>query len=144
MIRRVVTKWRFVLVIAVPIALFLAFSGRFLVVNDDEKNVDADVPAGETEMRPACGLRLLDKGYAPLMLQDVPAESKIYQWKETDLARKYIEGLPQAKSIKICPIYGLSTKAEAVDVGACLKELNAKRVLLETSEYHSRRSRRWR
>ncbi len=125
-------------------ALFLlatvADSGRFLVVDEPRKSDVIVVLAGETERRPARGLELLNQGYAPRLVLDVPAGSKIYQWMQTELAEKYVEGLPQAKSITICPIYGLSTREEAREAGRCLESVGGRSVLLVTSEYHTRRA----
>jgi hypothetical protein len=64
----------------------------------------------------------------------------MYQWGQAELARKYVEGLPQAGSITVCPIYGHSTRDEALDVARCLQGANAHRVLLVTSDYHTRRA----
>lgn len=118
----------------------MAVSGHFLVVNAPRKSDVIVVLAGETELRPEFGLRLLDQGYAPLMLLDVPAEGKIYGWSQSELAKKYVEGLAQANSVRICPISSTSTKAETHDVMRCLEQLGARSVLLETSEFHTRRA----
>ncbi|MGA2696691.1 MAG: ElyC/SanA/YdcF family protein [Terriglobales bacterium] len=118
----------------------LAHSGHFLVINEPRKSDVIVVLAGETKYRPACGLKLLDEGYAPAMLLDVPAEEKVYQWNSTELAENYVRGLSQAKAIRICPIVGFSTRAETADVQRCLAPLNARTVLLETSDYHTRRA----
>jgi uncharacterized SAM-binding protein YcdF (DUF218 family) len=40
----------------------------------------------------------------------------------------------------VCPIFGFSTKAEAEDVSRCLQPVGAHRVLIVTSEFHTRRS----
>jgi hypothetical protein len=117
-----------------------ATSGRFLLVNQPRKSDLIVVLAGETDRRPARGLELLDQGYASRLILDVPAQGKIYQWNQTDIARKYIEGLPQAGSITVCPIYGHSTRDEAQDVSRCLQGLSARRVLLVTSDFHTRRA----
>lgn len=115
-----------------------ATSGRFLVV-DEPRQADAImVLAGETDRRPARGLELLNQGYAPRMILNVPAGATIYQWTQLELAQRYVEGLPQAGAITICPIYGLSTKAEARDAARCLQNAG-QRVLLVTSDYHTRR-----
>jgi len=74
------------------------------------------------------------------MILDVPADSKIYQWNEVEIARKYVEGLPQAGSITICPIYAHSTRDEAQDVSRCLQGSGARRILLVTSDFHTRRA----
>jgi hypothetical protein len=117
-----------------------AISGRFLIVNQPRKSDVIVVIAGETDRRPARGLELLDEGYAPKLILDVPAEAKIYQWSQLEIARKYIEGLPQAASILICPIYGLSTKDEARDAARCLHGVTARKILLVTSDFHTRRA----
>ncbi len=118
-----------------------AASGRFLVVNQPRKADVIVVVAGETDRRPALGLELLDLGYAPRLILDVPAEIKIYKWSQLEIARKYLAELPQASSIMVCPIYGLSTKDEARDAARCLQGLNARRILLVTSDFHTRRAR---
>ncbi len=134
-------KMRVVLFLGGLFAVALgANSGRFLVVNQPRKSEVMVVLAGETNWRPARGLELLDQGYASRMILDVPADSKIYQWDQTELARKYVEGLPQAGSITICPIYGASTRDEAQDVSRCLQGAGARRILLVTSDFHTRRA----
>jgi hypothetical protein len=117
-----------------------ATSGRFLVVNQPRKSDVMVVLAGETDRRPARGLELLDQGYASRLVLDVPAETKIYQWNQAELARKYVEGLPQAGSITICPVYGHSTKDEVQDVARCLQGVSDRSILLVTSDFHTRRA----
>ena len=121
-------------------AALVAISGRFLVVNQPRKSDVMVVLAGETNRRPARGLALLDQGYAPRLILDVPAEARIYQWNQLEIARNYVEGLPQAGAITVCPIYGHSTRVEAQDVSRCLRGIGARSVLLVTSDYHTRRA----
>jgi uncharacterized SAM-binding protein YcdF (DUF218 family) len=121
-------------------AALVATSGRFLVVNQPRKSDVMVVLAGETNRRPARGLELLDQGYAPRLILDVPAEARIYQWNQLEIARKYVEGLPQASAITICPIYGHSTRDEAQDVSRCLQGAFRQRILLVTSDFHTRRA----
>src|SRR5271167_2873648 len=90
-----------------------ATSGRFLVLNQPRKSDVMVVLAGETDRRPARALELLDQGYAPRLILDAPAEARIYQWNQLEIARNYVEGLPQAGVITVCPIYGHSTRDEA-------------------------------
>lgn len=115
-------------------------SGRFLVVDQPRKADVIVVLAGETDRRPARALELLKQGYAKRMILNVPAEAKIYQWSQPELAAKYVQGLPEAASITICPIYGFSTKEEAKDVARCLEASGGRDVLLVTSDYHTRRA----
>jgi uncharacterized SAM-binding protein YcdF (DUF218 family) len=120
--------------------LLLAHSASVLVVDQPRPADVIVVLAGETDKRPARGLDLLRQGFARHLIFDVPAEAKFFESGELDLARRYVQTLHDAQSIIVCPIYGFSTKAEAVDVSRCLKDLIAKRVLLVTSDYHTRRA----
>jgi uncharacterized SAM-binding protein YcdF (DUF218 family) len=132
-------KLRLPLMLAgILVAVMMATSGRFLVVDEPRKADVIMVIAGETDRRPTHGLELLEQGYAPRMILNVPATAKIYQWTQLELAERYAAGLPQAQAISICPIYGLSTKTEARDAAHCLQNAEH-RVLLVTSDYHTRR-----
>lgn len=131
---------KIVLCTMVIVLILVAFSGRFLVLNKPEKAEVIVVLAGETRYRPARGLELLNQGYAPRLVLDVPAGAMVYQWSQTELAKKYVEGLPQARAITICPIHGLSTKDESSEADKCIDSIGGGRVLLVTSDYHTRRS----
>jgi vancomycin permeability regulator SanA len=76
------------------------------------------------------------------MVLDVPANAKIYDETMLQISQQYVRELPQAQaqSVIICPIYGLSTKAESQDVSQCLKTLGVHTVLVVTSDYHTRRA----
>ena len=129
-----------VLVVAVILLLFTT-SGGFLIVNHPEKADLIVVLAGETDRRPARGLEMLDAGYAPRMLVDAPAIAKIYDTETLDIARAYVAKLPEHASVSICPIMGLSTKTEALDVLRCINGQQVHRILLVTSDFHTRRAR---
>ena len=86
----------------------VATSGRLLVVNQPRKSDVMVVLAGETERRPARGLELLDQGYAPRLILDVPAEAKIYHRNQAEIAQEYVEcaatgkfnhGLPDLRTV---------------------------------------------
>jgi hypothetical protein len=127
--------------IATALAISLvANSGRFLVIDHPIKSDVIVVLAGETEKRPERGLELLRQGTAAHLILDVPAQAKLFQWSELELAQRYLQSLPEAQFISVCPIEGLSTKAETVDVSRCLKDLSARHILLVTSDHHSRRA----
>ncbi|MGA8493613.1 MAG: YdcF family protein, partial [Terriglobales bacterium] len=134
-------RFRLVIIIGgLLIVALVATSGRFLVVNQPRKSDVIVVLAGETDRRPARGLELLDQGYAPRLILDVPAEAKIYHWSQLEIARKYVSELPQASAITVCPIYGRSTRDEALDVARCLRGEKTNSILLVTSDYHTRRA----
>jgi uncharacterized SAM-binding protein YcdF (DUF218 family) len=134
-------KVRIILIVAgLLVVALIADSGRFLIVNQARKSDVIMVLAGDTNLRPARALELLRQGYAPRIILNVPAEARVFQWSEPELAQKYIEGLPEAQSITICSIHGLSTKTEAQDASLCLTQSGARDVLLVTSDFHTRRA----
>jgi hypothetical protein len=117
-----------------------AKAGAFLLV---DAPLPADVIlvlAGETDRRPERALELLAQGYGKRVVLDVPTNAKIYQSTEIQLAQKYIQNLPQAASVTICPIDGLSTKDESKDAEKCLAREGGKSVLIVTSDFHTRRA----
>jgi DUF218 domain len=128
------------IVIVVAALLFLATSGSFLVVDRPGHSDAIVVLAGETDRRPARALEFLSQGYAPKVLIDIPASDRIFGHNLFQLAQEYVNSLAQAKSVELCSIVGLSTKAETHDVAECLERIHAHKVLLVTSDYHTRRA----
>jgi uncharacterized SAM-binding protein YcdF (DUF218 family) len=132
-----------VLVIALLFAgviWFAARAGSLLVLDAPHPSDVIVVLAGETDRRPAHALELLDQGYAGRVLIDVPANARIYDATDIQLAEDYARRLPQASRVEICPIEGLSTRDESRDVEKCLAHEPGSRVLIVTSDYHTRRS----
>jgi len=133
-------KVRFVLILLLLVAAFGASAG-WLLVSDNPEHADVIVVlAGETDKRPQLALGLLQQGYAPHLVLDVPANVQIYQWTQVQLAQQFIAGQPRASDISVCPISGLSTRDEAHDVATCLQPIQGKNILLVTSDYHTRRA----
>jgi hypothetical protein len=123
-------------------AAVVAGTGRFLVVDEPEKSDAILVLAGETYNRPMLALDLLERGYAPRIVMDVPAAERIYQWTAPELAQRWVQGLPQANSISICPIHGLSTRDESHEAQNCIARAGGvHKVLIVTSDFHTRRAR---
>lgn len=127
--------------IGVVALLFFFTSGGFLVVDEPQHADTIVVLAGEADRRPERGVELLSAGYAPRMVLDVPAGATIFNQAVLDLARSYVQKLPQRDSIRICPIQGLSTKTESFDVQRCLSDSGVHSILVVTSDYHTRRAR---
>jgi len=122
------------------VAVFLASrAGHFLVVDNPQKSDAIVVLAGETIVRPARGLELLRQGMAAHMFIDAET-GRIFDSHLTEIAQKYIDAQPEAKSIAVCGVASHSTVAETADVDRCLQPLQAHRVLLVTSDYHTRRA----
>ena len=114
--------------------------GNFLIVDAPRPSDVILVLAGETDRRPQRALDLLAQGYGRRIVLDVPTNAKLYEFTQIQLAQNYIQDLPQAASISICPIDGLSTKDESKDAEKCLHREGANSVLIVTSDFHTRRA----
>ncbi len=131
----------FACVLLASLALaFAADAGSILVVDAPERSDVIVVLAGETDHRPARGLQLLDQGYGRRVLLDVPAGVEIFGFEERQLATKYAQDRPEAASVRVCPIFGLSTRDESHDAAKCLAEVEGTRILIVTSAFHTRRA----
>jgi hypothetical protein len=119
---------------------FAAKAGSFLVVDAPQPCDIILVLAGETNHRSERALQLLAQGFGGRVLLDVPVETKIYEFTQKQLAENYIHDLPQGAAIGVCPIHGLSTRDEAIDVRTCLAHQVHSRVLIVTSDFHTRRA----
>src|ERR1043166_6829819 len=116
-------KFRFLLAAVLLFFLFFSVtSGRFLVVNSPGHADMIVVLAGEPDRRPARAFELLSQGYVGEALIDGPATNKIFGFNLLQLAQDYVRALPLSNSVAICPVYGLSTKAETQDVEHCLRK----------------------
>lgn len=124
----------------VVVCLLATQAARFLVVDRPEKSDAIVVLAGETNVRPKRALELLREGFAPRVFLDAEERNLIYDQQLIDIARKYATTLPEGNSVSVCAIYGLSTNAESNDIDRCLQPLGAHRVLIVTSEFHTRRA----
>ena len=128
------------IVAAVLLIIFAHNAGRMLLVDAPQPSDLILVLAGETDRRPAHALELLHQRYGKHVLIDVPADTRIYELSQLDLAQKYVRGLPDAASVSICPIRGLSTREETHDVEKCLTAEDGARILIVTSDFHTRRA----
>jgi vancomycin permeability regulator SanA len=129
-----------VLFLVAIFAVLASQAARFLVVDEPEKSDAIVVLAGETNVRPARALDLLRQGMAPHVFLDAETRDVIYNQRLVEIAQKYVNDLAEANRVSVCPITGYSTIAEADDVSRCLQPLGAHRVLIVTSEYHTRRA----
>ena len=126
--------------VVVLIAVWAVYAGRILVVDAPERSDVILVLAGETEHRPGRALELLAQGYGQRVVIDVPAAAKVYGFSELQLAHDYFKTLPQGSAVEICPTEGLSTKEEAHDAEGCLGQEKGSRILIVTSDFHTRRA----
>ncbi len=122
------------------VATLASRAAGVLVVDQPEKADVIVALAGETRVRPQRAVELLRQGGAAHLFLDVETRDAIYDRRLTDIALAYVNAMPEARSISICPITGFSTVAEADDVRRCLQSLPVRKVLLVTSEFHTRRA----
>jgi vancomycin permeability regulator SanA len=127
----------FLLFIAIRV---VSLAARFLVIDSPEKADAIIVLAGETKVRPARALQLLRQGTAPHVFLDAETRDLLYDQRLIDIAQKYVDGTGEGSRMSVCPIEGFSTIAEADDVARCLQPLSVHRVLIVTSDYHTRRA----
>jgi uncharacterized SAM-binding protein YcdF (DUF218 family) len=132
--------WLTIAVVSASFGIVILTAGRWLVVDAPQPADAILVLAGETDRRPARALELLQQGYARKIVMDVPADAKIYKFTQVELAREYIQDLPQRTAIAICQINGLSTRDESREARDCLEHENAGSVLIVTSDFHTRRA----
>jgi uncharacterized SAM-binding protein YcdF (DUF218 family) len=130
----------FIFLVVVLALVFARQAAHLLVVDQPEKSDAIVVLAGETSLRPTHAVELLRQGMAPHVFMNAETRVLVYDQELTDIAQKYINTLPEANRISVCPITGFSTAAEAVDVGRCLQPLDVHKVLIVTSDFHTRRA----
>ncbi len=128
------------LVFVILVILLASQAARFLVLDRPEKADVIVVLAGETNYRSDRALELLRTGVAPRVFLDVEERDRIYDQRLVDIAQQYVNRLVEHDRVAICPITGFSTVAESEDVRRCLQPLGAHRVLIVTSEFHTRRA----
>lgn len=138
--RRRVIVLAIVLVVLLVLLVFAIDAGKILVVNAPQHADLILVLAGETNTRPALALDLLHDGYAQRVLLDVPVGARIFDTTALQIAQAYVQKLPDRTRVAICPIVGLSTKEETDDVLRCLEHESGSRILIVTSDYHTRRA----
>ena len=131
---------RLLILVLMVAALAATQAARFLVLDKPEKSDAIVVLAGETNARPARGLELLRQGMAPRMFLDAEDGLLVYDQQLTEIAKRYLATFPEADRISVCPLEERSTQGETVDVVNCLRPLGAHRVLIVTSDFHTRRA----
>ena len=118
------------------------FSGDLLVVNDPQPSDAIVVLDGDDrDVRVTLGVNLLQSRLAPRLFYDV-AEGTIFGKPITGMATAYLAETagPLRGQVAICPTHAHSTDEETLYVGQCLQSLGARRALIVTSSYHTRRA----
>ena len=130
-----------ILVVLFVVMLTLASqAGRVLVVDAPERSDAIVVLAGETRVRPARTLDLLRQGMSSHVFLDAETREIVYDQPLVEIAQRYVDGLGEGNRVSVCPITGFSTFAEVDDVKRCLAGLDVHRLLVVTSDFHTRRA----
>jgi uncharacterized SAM-binding protein YcdF (DUF218 family) len=130
-----------ILVVLFVVMLTLASqAGRVLVVDAPEKSDAIVVLAGETRVRPARALELLRRGMSSHVFLDAETREIVYDQPLVEIAQRYVDGLGKGNRVSVCPIAGFSTFAEVDDVKRCIEGMGAHRLLVVTSDFHTRRA----
>ena len=115
-------------------------AGSFLVINTAEHaDLIVVLDGGDNDLRYWSGVRLLQQGWAPRLMQDVFSKEERFGNWNTDLAREFLNRTTPGQST-VCPIAENSTYDEARYLEQCLRSSNVKSILIVTSEYHTRRA----
>ncbi len=127
----------------IGVVVWFAGAGRFLVVSEPDTADAMLVLEGENDVRLQRGLELLRQGRAPILIIDAIADERVFGLTKPEIATAYIKKLPPVESnhIRICSILAQSTQQEARAAEPCLHAAGAHKVLLVTSDYHTRRAR---
>ena len=124
------------------IVCLVPFSGDFLVVNDPRPSDAIVVLDGDDrDVRITRGIQLLQSGQAPRLFYDV-AEGTIFGKPITGMAAAYLAETagPARQQVAVCPTHAHSTDEETISVERCLQSLGARRAIIVTSSYHTRRA----
>lgn len=130
-------------ILILALALALPRAGSYLVVDRPAASDAAVVLAGDlADSRLNKGLQVLQAGLGRELFVDANDRNPVFGRTLAQIAQTYIQTLPpeQAARIHVCPIAAKSTDAESGEAARCLASVRPKRVLIVTSDYHSRRA----
>ena len=123
------------------ILLGLLHAGPALVVNQPQPSDVILLLAGDVnDTRYWKGIELLRAGYAPQMLVDARTDAIIYGRTPAELTEDFIRRSAGGLAVHVCTVKGESTLQELQSTLWCLLPIRPHRVLLVTSDYHTRRA----
>ncbi len=131
------------LICCLVVVLLGATAGWWLVKDNPQKS-DAIVvlAGGMTDARYYRGMDLLRAGYGKVMFVDAISDRKVFGHTQAEYAQNFInESAGDLRDrVKVCPIARDSTVSEIEWVTRCIDSVDAKSVLIVTSEAHTRRA----
>jgi hypothetical protein len=136
-------KWLLPLAAIALVAFLLHAAGPFLIV---DKPVPSDLlivlGGDDNDVRYSHGLALLRAGYAPHLLVDAANDTVRFGKTEAQWAQAFIADAPMdvRGHVDVCQVAGESTFTELRSARPCLAGAAGRRVLLVTSDFHTRRA----
>jgi DUF218 domain len=131
------------LALTLAVLVLLSRAGRFLVVDRPEPaDVLVVLAGGASDSRYFRGLQLLSQGYGRRLFWDARTDGTAFGLNLGTLEQRFIERTAGRllDKVNICPCQGDSTQEETAHVANCLRPTGARRVLLVTSDFHTRRA----
>jgi uncharacterized SAM-binding protein YcdF (DUF218 family) len=116
---------------------------RFLIVEDplEEADAIAVLSGGRGDERVRQAAELYRAGYAPLVILSAPSTEDIVDLPYTEVLRRQALGHRIPESALLFETKSTSTAEEARNLRPILEGRRARRAIIVTSSYHSRRSR---
>ncbi len=129
--------------ILIAIALVLSQAGNFLVIDQPlPSDVGVVLQGDRADFRLNRGIELVKKGVTRELLVNADNRDPFFGKTLLQHAQAFIHTLPPELGARIhaCPLKATSTIEEVADTERCLAPLRPSRVLVITSDYHTRRA----
>lgn len=117
---------------------------RVLMVDAPERADAIIVLAGDrTDARYRKGLEMFRAGYGKTMFVNASADYLYFGHAPAEYAQRFVQETAgvDVPRVKVCPIWDNSTWNEAAWAAKCLRDIGAKKGLIVTSAFHTRRAR---
>lgn len=117
--------------------------GPWLIIDQPQKSDVLIILGGdENDIRLHQGEQLLRQGYAGHGFIDAVISTVDFGRTPAENAEEYLSRAPQdvRTRMSVCPMTADSTTEEIMAVRFCLERVGARRVLIVTSDFHTRRS----
>jgi uncharacterized SAM-binding protein YcdF (DUF218 family) len=96
------------------------------------------VPAGDFISRSSQAIALAKEGFGPRIVIDEGTDRLTFGRTLAERREDQVSDFPVP--VRVCPIRGESTSEESKEVRACLAASHPQRILLVTSDFHTRRA----
>jgi uncharacterized SAM-binding protein YcdF (DUF218 family) len=127
-----------ILLLTLSLFVILALSRSLLIIDRPSVSDVIIVPSGDFGIRSVRALQLTEQGYGKQLLIDEGSE--VLTFGRTLADRRLDQTSEWRVSASVCPVKGESTYEESRECGKYLQELGARRVLIVTSDFHTRRA----